>query len=209
MAHDSGEQRSWWKLVLLGFLAIAFGIAAIVLPAGILSVRILDAIFGVAKPLSASMTALAALLAIVALVAIDGLVNLFGTGVMDKRVSRIRGVIGAAVAIAAMLWPDWTVLSAIELIGIWAILIGVLELLFARYSSKDAKERALFMIAAIASIAIGVGLMKKVFWGAVLVSALVGIAAAARGISLIVLGVSHRVRHEDGSAKQAVGRRAA
>jgi hypothetical protein len=92
MLHQHSEQRSWWKLVLTGFLAIAFGIGAVVLPAGIMFGRILDVIFGVAKPLSASMTAVAAVLALVALVAVDSLVNLFGTGVMDKRASRIRGV---------------------------------------------------------------------------------------------------------------------
>jgi hypothetical protein len=86
--HYSREERSWWKLVLAGILAIAFGIAAVALPANIMFGRILDVIFGQAKPLSGGMTAVAALLALVALVAIDGLVNLFGTGVMDKRASR-------------------------------------------------------------------------------------------------------------------------
>lgn len=207
--HDSIEQLSWWKLVLSGLLAIAFGAAVIVLPVQILSARILDLIFGVAKPLSASMTAVAALLALVALVAIDGLVSLLGTGGIVKRASIIRGVVGVAVAIAAIFWPDRTVVAALELIGLWAILIGILELLFARYSSEDAKERALLVIAAIASIAIGVGVMKKIFVGAVLVSAFVGIAAAARGISLIILGVSRRLHQQDKSEKQAVQRNAA
>jgi len=205
MSHyDSVEQLSWWKLVLMGLLAIAFGIAAILLPAGILTARVLDVIFGVAKPLSASMTAVAALLALVALVAIDGLVNLLGTGVIVKRASVIRGVVGVAVAIAAIFWPDRTVAAAVELIGLWAVLIGILELAFARYSSKDAKQRALLIIAAIASIAIGVGMMRKVFIGAVLVSVFVGIAAAARGISLIILGVSRRLHQQDKNETQAV-----
>lgn len=89
----SRKQQSWWKLVLTGILAIAFGIGAVALPAGIMFGR-LDVIFGKAKPLSGSMSAVAALLALVAVVAIDGLVNLFGTGVMDKRSSRIRRIAG-------------------------------------------------------------------------------------------------------------------
>jgi uncharacterized membrane protein HdeD (DUF308 family) len=48
------------------------------------------------------------------------------------------------------------------------------------------------MTAAIASIVVGVGLMRWVFAGAIIISALVGIAAAARGFSLIVTGVSER-----------------
>jgi uncharacterized membrane protein HdeD (DUF308 family) len=176
--HYSGEQRSWWMFVLTGILAIAFGIGAVALPAHIMFGRILDVIFGQAKPLSGGMTAVAALLALVALVAIDGLVNLFGTGVMDKRASRIRGIVGVATAIVAIFWPGRTAFAAVELIGLWAILIGVLELVFARYSGEDPKDRTRLIIAAIASIVIGVGVMKWAFAGAVVVSAVVGIAAA-------------------------------
>ena len=207
--HESRPQRSWGELMLGGFLAIAFGIAAVVLPAGILSARILDAIFGVAKPFSGSMTAVAALLALVALVAIDGLLNLFGKGGTGKRTSTIRGSIGVAVAVAAIFWPGQTVFVAVELIGGWAILVGILEILFARYSTETGKDRALYAIAAIASIAIGIGLMRWVFVGAIVVSALVGIAAAARGVSLIMMGVSRRLREEDRSETQVAGRGAA
>ena len=190
--NDSGTQHSWWKLVLIGLLAIAFGIAAIALPAGIMAGRILDVIFGVAKPLSGGMTAVAALVALVALVAIDALVNLFGTGVMDKRASRIRGIIGIAVLLAAIFWPGRTVYVAVELIGLWAILVGLLELMVATTSGKAKKDRALLVIAAIASIVVGIGVMKWAFAGAVLISAVVGVAAAARGISLIISGIRQR-----------------
>jgi uncharacterized membrane protein HdeD (DUF308 family) len=206
MWHRDWEKPSaWWKLVLTGVLAIAFGIAAVALPAGILSARILDAIFGVAKPFSASMTAVAALLALVALVAIDGMVSLFGTAT-DKRTSRVRGVLGLATAAAAICWPGRTIYVAVELIGLWAILVGVLELLVARYSSEGPKDRALFVIAAFASIVVGVGLMRWVFVGAIVISAFVGIAAAARGTSLIIIGVSERLHQPDGTGKQAMRR---
>jgi uncharacterized membrane protein HdeD (DUF308 family) len=209
MLHqDQEERRSWWKLVLTGVLAIAFGIAAVVLPAGVMFGRILDVIFGEANPLSGGMTAVAALLAFVALVAIDGLVNLFGAGVMDKRATRLRGVVGVAVAIAAVFWPGRTVLVAVELIGLWAILIGVLELVFARYSGEDGKDRALLIIGAIAAIVIGVGMMRFAFAGAVVISAVVGVAAAARGVSLIMSGISERT-HQDEKGEAAIGRDAA
>jgi len=184
-----GAQRSWWKLILTGVLAFAFGIAAILLPANIMFGRILDVIFGRAKSPSGSMTAVAVLLALVAVVAMDGLLNLFGTGVIDKRGTRLRGVVGVAVVLTAVLWPGVTAFVAVELIGIWAVLIGVLELVFAHDSTHD---RAPLLIAAIASIALGVGMMRWAFAGAVVVSAVVGVAAAARGISLIVSGIRER-----------------
>jgi len=194
---DQSTNRSWWKQVVIGVVAIAFGICAIVFPAGIMFSRLLDVIFGVAKPLSGSMTAVAAMLALVGLVAVDGLANLFGTGVMDKRGARIRGVIGVATGIAAIFWPGRTAYIAVELIGLWAITIGVLELLFARYSRESGKNRALLIVAAIASMAVGVGLMRWAFAGAVVISAMVGIAAMARGVSLMISGISLKLHQDD------------
>jgi uncharacterized membrane protein HdeD (DUF308 family) len=181
--------RSWWKLILSGLFAFAFGIAVVYFPAQIMFGRILDVIFGDAKHMSGGMTAVAALLALVALVAVDGLLNLFGIGVIDKHAARIRGLAGVAVAVAALFWPGITAFVAVELIGLWAVLIGVLELAFAHDSAKD---RALTIIAAIALIAIGAGMMRWVFAGAVVVSAVVGVAAAARGVSLILSGIYQR-----------------
>jgi uncharacterized membrane protein HdeD (DUF308 family) len=190
--HDTGKQRTWWKLVLTGFLAIVFGLCAVAFPGGIIFGRILDVIFGDAKPLSGSMTAVAALLALVALVAVDGLVNLFKADVKDKRTSTLRGVMGVAVATAAIVWPGKTAYFAVELIGLWAIVVGVLELSVARYSHESGKYRALLILAAIASILIGVGVMIWALLGAVVISALVGIAAIARGVSLMMSGFSER-----------------
>lgn len=200
-------QRSWWKLVLTGCLAIALGIGLIVLPARIMFGRILDIIFGVAKPLSGGLTAIAALLSLLALVALDGLVHLFGAGVRDNRVTRLRGVLGVAVAVAALLWPGMTAYAAVQLIGLWAVLVGLLELYFVRHTGKDGRDRTPLIIAGIASIVLGVGVMMNAFAGAVLVSTIVGIAAAARGILLIISGFIERSRQFD--AREAVRRDAA
>jgi uncharacterized membrane protein HdeD (DUF308 family) len=43
-----------------------------------------------------------------------------------------------------------------------------------------------------AAIVVGVGIMTWVFAGAVVISAVVGIAAAARGVSLILSGIRQR-----------------
>lgn len=72
LKNGRDERRSWWKRVLTGILAIAFGLCAVAFPAGIMFGRILDVVFGQAKRWSGSMTVIAALLAIVALVAVDG-----------------------------------------------------------------------------------------------------------------------------------------
>lgn len=53
---------------------------------------------------------------------------------MDKRATRLRGVLGVAVAVAALFWPGRTAYAAVELIGLWPVLVGVLELYFVRFS---------------------------------------------------------------------------
>ena len=138
------------------------------------------------------MTAVAALLALVALVAVDGLLHLFRTGIKDKSTSRLRGIAGIAVAIAAIFWPGQTAYIAVELIGLWAILVGVLEFLAARFRRESAKDRALLVFAAIASVLMGVGVMIWAFFGAAVISAIVGVAAVARGVSLMMSGISER-----------------
>ena len=142
LSHPSPSQARWWKLVLTGGLMLVFGIAAILLPARVVMIRILDVVFRLSKPQSGSIVAIAALLALVALVAIDGLINLFHAGVMEeKRGSRIRGVIGIVVALAVILWPGRTAYVAVDLIGAWAVLIGILELVFVTSHEKQAKGR--------------------------------------------------------------------
>jgi uncharacterized membrane protein HdeD (DUF308 family) len=190
--NNTQQQSSWWKRVLIGILAIAFGLCAIAFPAGIMFGRIVDTIFGDAKHYSGSMTAVAALLALVAWVATDGLLHLFGIGAKNKRTATLRGIAGVTVATAAIIWPGKTAYISVELIGLWAILIGVHEFLAARFLRESTKDRALLVFAALASVLIGVGVMVWAFFGAVVISAMVGIAAVARGVSLIMSGFSER-----------------
>ena len=207
--QQSGDRRSWWRLVLGGLLAFAFGIAAVLLPAGIMFQRFLDVISGHSKPLSGGMSAVAALLVLGVLVAVDGLLHLFGAGVIGKWSAGLRGVAGIAVAAAVVFWPAITVVVVVELIGAWTILVGLLELIAATKSGEDGKERVVLIIAGIASMVIGVAMMNWVYVGAVAASAVIGVAAAARGISLILSGIRERSKQFDKGGKQAIKREAA
>jgi uncharacterized membrane protein HdeD (DUF308 family) len=200
----------WWKLVLTGALMLVLGIAAILLPARVVMIRILEVVFRLAKPPSGSMTAIAAVLVLVSLVAIDGLLHLFHAGVMeDKRGSRIRGVVGIVVAVAVIFWPGRTAYVAVDLIGAWAVLIGIFELVFVTSHEKRAKGRTASIVASLASIAIGVCIITWVFMGAVLVSLFVGVAAAIRGIVFIVAGIQERSGEVKANDTHRVGRVAA
>ena len=192
MNNSKNKPTSWWKRVLTGILAISFGLCAVAFPARIMFGRFLDEVSGQAKSHSGNMTAVAALLAIVALVAVDGLMHLFGTEAKDKHLTRLRGVVGVAVALVAILWPGQTAYIAVELIGLWAIFVGVLEFFAARFLHQSARDRALLVFAAFTSVFMGAGVMIWAFTGAVAICATVGIAAVARGVSLLMSGFSER-----------------
>ncbi len=206
-SYPSPSRARWWMFVLTGALVLLFGIAAILLPARVVIFRILDVVLGQSRPFSGSMTAIAALLALVCLVAIDGLLHLFGAGVMEeRRGSRIRGVVGIGVAVAVILWPGRTASVAIDLIGAWAVLIGILELIFMTSHGRSAKGRTVTILCSLASIAIGVCMMTWVLVGAVLVRTIDGAAAATRGILLIVAGIRERAEQAKAIETRRVGR---
>jgi Short repeat of unknown function (DUF308) len=96
------------------------------------------------------------------------------------------------VASAAILWPGQTAYIAVELIGLWAILVGVLEFFAARFLREGAKDRTLLVCAAIASILMGWGRDDLGVYRAVVISATVGVAAVARGVSPMMSGFSER-----------------
>jgi len=77
--------------------------------------------------------------------------------------------------------PEGLPTLLVELIGLWAVLVGLLALYFVRFSGESAKGRALLIVAAVASIVIGVITVRWVLTGAALVSAIVDIAAAQLG----------------------------
>lgn len=62
----------------------------------------------------------------------------------DKRITRVRGVAGVVVAIAAILSPGQTAYIAVELIGLWAILVGVLFMMsgFSERNQLDKEQAA-------------------------------------------------------------------
>ena len=175
----------------------------------ILFSHFLEAVIGQTKPFS-GMIAVAALLALVALVAVDSLLNLLRAPLMDgKRGSRMRVVVGIAIVAAVILRPGITAYVAVETIGAWAVLIGILELAFVTTHGKYAKDVAVALTCSFACIALGIFVMKWVFPGAVFVCAVVGVAAATRGTVLIASGIRERMEQGKTIETQGVGRMAA
>src|SRR5690348_1836888 len=132
------------SLILLGVLGVIVGIIAIVWP-------------------SVTVAALVILFAIYAFI---------GAGLQAMRAfsSRTAGpvfghlllaLIDLASGVVALVWPGPTALVLVLVVGIWAVVGGLVELVAAFQSGETAGTRALFILGGLVSIAFGVVLFAR------------------------------------------------
>ena len=107
--------RNWWLAVLRGLLAVIFGVAAFVWPGITFDVLVL--LFG-------------------AFAFVDGIL-LFGFGLLaagkhDRGWPLVlSGILGVAVGVLTFFQPAAVALGLIFVIGIWAVVTGLLEIVAA------------------------------------------------------------------------------
>lgn len=108
--------RNYWLVLLArGIVAILFGIVALVWP---------------------SWTILVLIYAFGAYALIDGVMAVVNS-IQDRSVSSnwwlllIHGIVGIIIGLLVFFWPGLTAIVLFTLIGIWAIVIGIFELLAA------------------------------------------------------------------------------
>ena len=115
MAITTVLVRNWWALALRGVAAIVFGLAAFILPG--ITLAVLIALFG-------AYALIDGVLAIVAGVRAAEHHERYGSLLL-------RGACGIAAGIIAFLAPAITAVVLTLLIGAWAIITGVLEIVAA------------------------------------------------------------------------------
>jgi uncharacterized membrane protein HdeD (DUF308 family) len=127
----------------------------------------------------------------------DGVVEIAGAfmgGIAnDSRLMRIvRGVVSIIAGVVAFVWPGITALTLLYIVAIWALIIGVAEILAAVRLRREIEGEWLLGIGGLMSIAFGV--FAIIFPGAGILSLtwLVGIYAILFGITLIALGIEVR-----------------
>ena len=164
--------RKWWVVALRGILAIVFGIVALVYPG--MTLLVLALVFG-------------------AYVFVDGLFAIFtgiGHGGREAVWYVLEGILGIAVGIATFFYPGITAQALVFLVGFWAILTGIFEVIagFELPISRD----WLLALAGIVSIVFGVLIFVNPGSGALAVVVLIGMYALLFGATLLVLGIRLR-----------------
>lgn len=169
--------RKWWVIALRGLLAIVFGVVALVYP-GITLVT-LALVFG-------------------AYAFVDGIFAIgsaIGHGGRESVWHVLDGILGVAVGIATFFYPGITAQALVFLVGLWAILTGIFEVIagFELPLSKD----WLLVLAGVASIIFGVLVFANPVGGALAVVWLIGAYALVFGVTLLAFSIRLR-----GSAKK-------
>jgi uncharacterized membrane protein HdeD (DUF308 family) len=176
--------RWWWTYVVRGAVAILFGILAFVAPA-----------FGIAI-----LVALFAAWAI-----IDGIGNLVA-GIRTRGGDRswwlevLEGLVSVAAGVLALLVPDIAARALVLIIGAWAVLTGVIEIVLAVRLRRVIDGEVWMALGGVASIVFGVVLVIFPATGALSLVWLIGSFAIAFGVFLVILG--WRLRGIDALARR-------
>jgi uncharacterized membrane protein HdeD (DUF308 family) len=170
--------KNWWAIALRGVAAIIFGILAAVMPGITLAVVVL--LFG-------------------AYALVEGVLNVIAAvrrrgGKWPWWALLLEGVVSIAAGVVAFLVPGVTALALIYVIGAWAIVTGMLEIVEAVRLRRVITGEWWLAISGVLSLIFGAFLLVFPGAGAVALVLWVGIYAFIFGVLLVALALRLR-RH--------------
>jgi uncharacterized membrane protein HdeD (DUF308 family) len=167
--------RNWWAVTLRGVVAIIFGILAFVMPGVTLAALIV--LFG-------------------AYALVDGVFNVIaavsGHGGARWWTLLVAGLVGIAAGLVTFFMPGLTALTLVYVIAVWAIVIGVLEIVAAVRLRAQITNEWWLGLSGVLSILFGIVVMVAPGAGALAMVLWIGAYAVIYGIALTVLGVQLR-----------------
>ncbi|MCK2221895.1 HdeD family acid-resistance protein [Actinomadura sp. ATCC 31491] len=164
----------WWVLALRGVLALLFGVMAVAWPG--ITLLVLAVVFGAYAIVDGVLAAVAATRA--------------AKGHRAPLV--LLAVAGLLFGVMCLVWPGVTVLVVTLLIGIWAIVTGVAEIVTAVRMRREIQGEWLNIVGGALSVLFGVLVLAWPATGALTVALIIGVYAILAGIVLIVLAFRMR-----------------
>ena len=168
--------KNWWAIALRGVAAVIFGILAMAMPGITLAVLVL--LFG-------------------AYALVEGVFNLVAAirhrdGEAPWWALVLEGVVSIAAGIAAFVVPGLTALALIYLIGAWAIVTGVLEVVAAIRLRRVITGEWWLAVSGVLSLIFGAFVMLFPGAGALAVVLWIGAYAFIFGLLLVALALRLR-----------------
>jgi uncharacterized membrane protein HdeD (DUF308 family) len=176
---QEGEQalaHIWKTTALRGVLAIAFAVVILIWP-------------------QIGLTTLIALFGAFALVSgVSTIAGAFSLPVTRGRRAWlvVEGLLGIAVGVAVVVWPDLSALGLLYAIAAWAIALGVFEIALAFDLALSSGRSLLLALSGVLSVAFGVIMFAHPGAGAVALLALISAFALVTGAMQIAFALDLR-----------------
>jgi uncharacterized membrane protein HdeD (DUF308 family) len=163
------------SLIVRGILAVAVGIIALAWPS--VTVLALVILFAIYAFMAAGLQAAQA----------------FSSRTAGPVIGHLLlGLVDLAAGIIALAWPGPTALVLVLIVGVWAIVAGLVEIAAAFGHGEAAGTRALFILGGLITVAFGVVLCARPGIGAVTLALLFGLFSLIAGIWMLVQGIELR-----------------
>ena len=104
----------------------------------------------------------------------------------------LLGLVDLAAGVVALVWPGPTALVLVLIVGVWAIVAGLVEIAAGFGHGEAAGTRALFILGGLITVAFGVVLCARPGLGAVTLALLFGLFSLIAGIWMLVQGIELR-----------------
>lgn len=170
--------RFWWLFLVRGIFAVILGILALVMPVTTFAVLVI--FIGV-------------------YMFIDGLFT--AASAISSRKSRpywgwwlFSGIASIIIGIITLYNPFITAFAIVMLIAVWAIVIGIMEIIWAIQIRKEIKGEGWYILAGVITLLFGLMVFLIPESGIVLLASLFGLYALIIGILLISAGIRLRKR---------------
>ena len=104
----------------------------------------------------------------------------------------LLGLADLAAGVIALAWPGPTALVLVLIVGVWAVIAGLVEIAAAFGAGEPAGTRAMFILGGLVSVAFGVVLFASPGAGALTLALLFGLFNLIAGIWMLVQGIELR-----------------
>ncbi len=104
----------------------------------------------------------------------------------------LLGLVDLAAGVIALAWPGPTALVLVLIVGVWAVIAGLVKFFAAFASGEPAGTRAMLILGGLVTIAFGVVLCARPGLGAVTLALLFGLFNLIAGIWMLVQGTELR-----------------
>jgi uncharacterized membrane protein HdeD (DUF308 family) len=175
--------KNWWMVLLQGLLTIGFGIAAIARPG--LTLALLLTMLGIYWLIEGASGLFAALKG--------------GKGFWYV----LGGIVSILAGIFVFIRPGTTALALLVVIGVWALIRGVTEIVAALHLRKEMEGEIWLILAGVVSVLFGLFVLLRPGQGALAILSVIGLFAILKGLILTIL--SFKLRGFKGRLEKVAG----